>query len=95
MLSKILLFTTLIASTQLTAQAGQGTIRETDDAIIIEYSGDSDEDVKAVIKARELQEKQAEVDAKKREELIEQSAQKAKAKDAIRAQKEPRARSGE
>lgn len=95
MFSKILLFTALLALSHLTAHAGQGTIRETDNAIIIEYSGAGDEDVKAVIKSRELQEKQDAVDAKKREELIEKSVERAKAKDEIKSQKEPRVRSGE
>lgn len=95
MFHRIIFYTFLLATYPLATYAGQGTIRETDNAIIIEYSGEDDPDVKAVIIARERNEKQAEVDAKRQKALIEASIEKAKAKAAIRAQKGPRVRESE
>lgn len=42
----------LLALLPLSAHAGQGTIRETDEGIIVEYSGDED-DAKTSIKQKE------------------------------------------
>jgi hypothetical protein len=95
MFKKILLSTTFLAFSLQFAHAGQGTIRETEDAIIIEYSGENDEEVKAALKAKEREEKQAEVDAEKRKAKAEQGLEKEKAKAAIREQKGPRVRESE
>jgi hypothetical protein len=83
----------LLTLLHLVAYAGQGTgtIRETDTAIIVEYSGNV-EDVKVARIDKEREEKQTSVDAERRKALIEQSVEKAKAKAAIRAQQGPRVR---
>lgn len=95
MFKRILFCTALLAVLPLAVLAGQGTIRETDDAIIIEYSGENDDEVKAAIKTRELEAKQAEADAERRKTKAEQGEEKAKAKAAIREQKGPRVRESE
>jgi hypothetical protein len=92
---RIIFYTILLTALPLAALAGQGTIRETDDAIIIEYSGENDDEVKAAIKTRELEQKQAEVDAERQKIKAEQGMEKAKEKAAIREQKGPRVRESE
>ena len=95
MVKQIIFCTAILTSLPLAALAGQGTIRETDDVIIIEYSGENDDEVKTAIKTRELETKQAEVDAERRKTKAEQGAEKAKAKAAIREQQGPRVRESE
>ena len=95
-MSKRIIFCAIfIATYPLTVLAGQGTIRETEDAIIIEYSGENDEEVKDALKVRELDEKQKAVDDEKQKKLIEQSAEKTKEKAVIRAQRASRVRESE
>jgi hypothetical protein len=92
MFKQIIFCTLLLAASPLAVHAGQGVIRETDSAIIVEYSGENDADVKAAKTANEREENQAEGDAEKQKALAELRAEKAKAKAVIRAQKEPRER---
>jgi hypothetical protein len=86
----------LFAALPLTAHAGQGTIRETDDVIIIEYSGEGDADVKAAKITKEREEKQAEVDAERQKTRAELSNEKSAAKSAAKiAEKAARKARGE
>ena len=82
MFKRIIFYTMLLAASPLAVHAGQGTIRETDDAIIVEYSGENDEDVKAAKIAKEREFKQEEVDAVRQRTKIEQSLAKKAAKEA-------------
>gem|GEM_PF-1149786 len=84
MFKQLIFCAMLLTSFPLTVYAAQGTIRETDDAIIIEYSGENDEDVKASKIVKEREEKQTAVDDERRRTLIEQSKAKKSAKEAGR-----------
>jgi hypothetical protein len=55
----------LLCACPLTSYAGQGTIRETDTGIFVEYSGTDDPEVLAFIAARKEKERQDELDADK------------------------------
>jgi hypothetical protein len=84
MFKQIIVCAMLLAVLPMTSHAGQGTIEETDDAIIVEFSGESDADVQAAKIAREREVKQAEIDAERQRAIIEQSKAKKDAKEAAK-----------
>jgi hypothetical protein len=83
MLKYIFLYIIFAALPQ-TAHSGHGTIQETEDAIIVEYSGEDDAEVKTFKMVKERDEKQATIDAVRYNEKIEQSLEKKKAREAAR-----------